>query len=155
MAVLEKMSNCNMENSQSERPSVKAICATNVDPWSHEIREELCVGEAYTPDYLEIGRSYSCLYLKEYPGKRYNSVMFSYLKDDGHIIDFAGDLIHPVMKRYRDYLYNELILTNIWTVYIQFDESPINTVHEKCKYRIFRYESFDLVNKREGSQDEK
>ena len=143
-----------METTQPLLPSVKAICVTNIDPWTNSICEELRINEAYTPEYIVIERSRSFLCLKEQPGKRCNSVMFTYQIGDGRVVDLMTDLVRVVMKRYGNYLYNELLLTGIWQVYVQFDNNPVNTVPEKSKYRIIRFGTFDLVNKREDLREE-
>ena len=80
--------------------------------------------------------------------------MFTYQIGDGRVVDLMTDLVRVVMKRYGNYLYNELLLTGIWQVYVQFDNNPVNTVPEKSKYRIIRFGTFDLVNKREDLRDE-
>ena len=143
-----------MENSQSNHLSVKAICVNTIDPWPYSNCEELNINEVYTPEYMVIERSRSFLCLKEQPGKRYNSVMFTYQVGEGSVIDLTKALVHLVTKRYGDYLYNESLLTGIWQAYIQFDDNPVNTVPEKCKYRIIRFGTFDLMNKREDLRDE-
>ena len=143
-----------MENGQSHHPSVKAICVNTIDPWTNSSCEELHINGVYTPEFMVIERSCSFLCLKEQPGKRYNSVMFTYQVGEGDVIDLTKALARLVTKMYGDYLYNELLLTGIWQAYIQFDDNPVNTVPEKSKYRIIRFGTFDLVNKREDLREE-
>ena len=80
--------------------------------------------------------------------------MFTYQVGEGDVIDLTKALARLVTKMYGDYLYNELLLTGIWQAYIQFDDNPVNTVPEKSKYRIIRFGTFDLVNKREDLREE-
>ena len=151
--VTGKMAASNDTLFPSPQTSIKAICVKDVDPWRESRFEELHVGDAYTPEYLVIGRSWSYLCIKEQPGKEYNSVMFSYQEDDGRSIDFSKDIVRPIMERYRDYLYNEMNLTGTWEVYVKMCDNPINTVPEKNKYKVVRYGSFDLESKRTALQD--
>lgn len=95
-----------------------------------------------------IGRSWSYLYVSEFPGREYNTVMFDYQDGDGHRIDFRTDIIRPIIERYREYLWNEMHLTGTWEVYVKLNDIPTNTVPDKDKYRILRYGSFELENTR-------
>lgn len=134
-------------------PSVKAICIRNDDPWRQNDCEELHIGKVYTPDYFVIGRSWSYLCISEHPGSKYNTVMFDYQEGEGHRIDFSKDIIRPIMERYREYLWNEMILTGTWKVYLKLNDIPTNTVPDKDKYRILRYGSFEIEETRKGPQD--
>lgn len=79
--------------------------------------------------------------------------MFAYQESEGRTIDFAKDIVRPIMERYRDYLYHEMSLTGTWEVYVKMNDNPINMVPEKDKYRIVRYGSFDLEHIRTSPPD--
>ena len=105
-------------------PTVKAICIKNHDLWRQQNCEELHIGEVYTPDYFVIGKSWSYLYVSEFPGCEYTTVMFDYQDGDGNRIDFRTDIIRPIMERYREYLWNEMHLTGTWEVYVKLNDTP-------------------------------
>ena len=99
----------------------------------------------YTPlIFFVIGRSWSYLCIREYPGGEYNTVMFDYQDGDGRHIDFQKDIIRPIMERYREYLWNEMALTGTWEVYVKLNDAPINMVPDKDRYRLLRFGSFEL-----------
>lgn len=129
-------------------PPVKAICLRKDDPWGQTFYEELQIDEEYTPDYLVIGRSWSYLCVKEFPKKEYNTIMFVLKENDGRVLDFEADFVRPIMVKFREYFYNEMLLTGTWEVYVKLNEHPIARVRKKNKYKIVRYGSFDLENKR-------
>lgn len=134
--------------------SVKAVCVNNIDLERMHGYEELQINKVYTPDYMMIGRSRSYLYIREFPGKKYNTVMFEYYEADGRKINFNKDITYPIMERYRDYLNHEMILTGTWEVYVKMNDNPINTVPSKDTFRIIQYRSYILEHIRTSPQDD-
>ena len=135
-------------NSLPRIPSVRAICVNTADPMSQKVFSELKINEAYTPDYVLLGRSSSYLFIKEHPGKGYNTVLFSLTDAEGHEVDFLNDVTRPIMVRYREYLYNEMSRTGTWEVCVKMSDNPVNIIPEADHYRIVRYGTFVLENTR-------
>ena len=130
-------------------PQLKAICRKDVDPRREKIHEELTLGEVYIPDYMVIGRSWSQLLIREHPGIVYNPVMFDFVDDD-RVLSFHIDFVKPIMDRYRDYLWNELMITGTWEVFVKMNDDPVYVVSEKNRYRIVRYGTWELESVRPG-----